>query len=99
MPKEIEFVESETELKEPSLYRVILHNDDYTPMDFVVDILENIFHKNRDEAEDIMWRVHEEGRAVCGVYIYEIALTKAEQVKKLARENGFPLLATVEKDD
>jgi len=87
---------SEVEIKEPPLYRVILHNDDYTSMDFVVEVLISIFHKNQNEAEDIMWRVHTEGRAVCGIYTYEIASTKAEQVKKVARENSFPLLATIE---
>jgi len=98
LPKIEEEVESEVELKEPSLYRVILHNDDYTPMDFVVMILMEIFHKNSDEAEDIMWRVHTQGKAVCGVYTYEIAETKAEQVKMSAKESGYPLLATIEED-
>ena len=99
MPRTIEEVESRTELKEPSLYRVLLHNDDYTTMEFVVEVLMKIFHKSRDEAEEIMWTVHEKGKAVCGIYTFEIAQTKAEQVKVLARQNSFPLLATIEADD
>ncbi len=98
MPKIEEESGVETEIKEPSLYRVILHNDDYTPMDFVVDILISVFHKSFDEAEMIMWRVHEKGSAVCGIYTFEIAETKVEHVKMRAREMGFPLLATMEED-
>ncbi len=98
MPRIETEVENEVELKEPELYRVILHNDDYTTMEFVVEVLKNIFKKNAAEAEAIMWTVHEKGQAVCGVYTYEIAETKVEQVKVLARQNGFPLLATFEAD-
>ncbi len=98
MPSTKEEVLSESKLQEPSLYRVILHNDDYTTMEFVIDVLKTIFHKNSAEAEDIMWKIHTEGRGVCGVYTKEIAETKAEQVKSRARQNGFPLLATIEKD-
>jgi ATP-dependent Clp protease adaptor protein ClpS len=98
LPKIEEEVESDIELKEPSMYRVILHNDDYTTMEFVVEILERIFHKKRMEAEEIMWTVHEKGSAVCGIYTFEIAQTKVEQVKMAARESGFPLLATMEED-
>ncbi len=99
MPRIKEDIESEIELKEPELYRVILHNDDYTTMEFVIKILKSIFHKNAEEAEDIMWRIHQNGRAVCGIYTYEIAQTKAEQVKHQAKQNGFPLLATIEVDE
>ena len=98
MPKIKEESGVETEIKEPSMYRVILHNDDYTPMDFVIDILISVFHKSFDEAEMIMWRVHEKGSAVCGIYTFEIAETKVEHVKMRAREMGFPLLATMEED-
>jgi ATP-dependent Clp protease adaptor protein ClpS len=94
-----EEAESSVGVKEPSLYKVILHNDDYTTMDFVVDILISIFLKSKSEAVELMLKIHTDGKAVCGVYIYEIALTKAEQVKRLARENSFPLLATVEMDE
>ncbi len=87
------------ETREPEMFRVLLHNDDYTSMDFVVEILMRIFHKNLEDAQMIMINIHEKGRAVCGVYSHEIAETKAEQVKQLAKQNEFPLLATIEKDD
>jgi ATP-dependent Clp protease adaptor protein ClpS len=98
MPKIKEKVESELLLQEPEMFRVLLHNDDYTSMDFVVNVLINIFHKSVQEAEMIMLKVHKQGSAICGVYTYEIAQTKAVQVKKLAQQNEFPLLATIEKD-
>ena len=99
MPNTRQETVQELELKEPALYRVILHNDDYTTMEFVVQILRSIFHKKADEAEKIMWKIHEKGQAVCGVYTHEIAQTKAEQVKTIARQNGYPLLATIERDE
>jgi ATP-dependent Clp protease adaptor protein ClpS len=99
VPKVHEEIDNELELRQPQLYRVILHNDDYTTMEFVIDVLKKIFKKSTDEAEEIMWKVHEKGQAVCGVYTYEIAETKVEQVKVLARQNGFPLLATFEADE
>ncbi len=99
MPKVNEEVEFDLDLQEPEMYRVLLHNDDYTSMDFVVEILMKIFHKNLQEAEIIMIKIHEKGAAVCGVYTYEIAQTKAQQVKQLAKQNEFPLLATIEKDE
>lgn len=99
MPLFKEEVESEVEVKKPSLYRVILHNDDYTTMEFVVDILRNIFLKSEEEAINLMLMIHNQGRAICGVYTHEIAQTKAEQVIKLARQNSFPLLATIEIDE
>ena len=98
MPNIKEAAKVELDLANPPMYKVILHNDDYTPMDFVIDILVKIFHKNIDEANDIMWRVHEKGRAVCGIYVLEIARTKVYQVKNVAKANGFPLLATMELD-
>jgi ATP-dependent Clp protease adaptor protein ClpS len=99
VPRIEEEILEEVELKDPELYRVILHNDDYTTMEFVIEVLQKIFHKNSQEAEEIMWTVHEKGQAVCGVYTYEIAETKVEQVKLKARQNGFPLLATMEADE
>ncbi|HHH19928.1 MAG TPA: ATP-dependent Clp protease adaptor ClpS [Campylobacterales bacterium] len=75
---------------------VLLHNDDYTTMDFVVEILMNVFHKSVLESEQIMLAIHHQGKAVCGVYTYEIAQTKVYQVKQQAKKNGFPLLATLE---
>ena len=88
----------EEELKEPSMYRVILHNDDYTTMDFVVMVLEEIFRKTAEEAEAIMLAVHEKGRGVCGVYPKEIAEFRVGQVLRRANEAGFPLLCTMEKE-
>jgi len=98
LPKVNEEVEVDLVLQEPEMYRVLLHNDDYTSMDFVVEILMKIFHKNQQEAEVIMIKIHEKGSAICGIYTYEIAQTKAQQVKQLAKQNEFPLLATIEKD-
>ncbi len=99
MPNIREDYEVSLEIKEPEMFRVILHNDDYTSMDFVVDILMKIFHKNLEDAQTTMIDIHERGKAVCGVYSYEVAETKAYQVKQLAKQNEFPLLATIEKDD
>ncbi len=98
MPQIDEEIESDIALDEPPMYRVVLHNDDYTTMEFVVHVLKTIFHKNEQESERIMLAVHKEGRGVCGVYTREIAQTKVEQVKLLAKQNQFPLLATYEVD-
>jgi len=98
MPKIQEEVESALMLDEPSMYRVLLHNDDYTTMDFVVMVLKKIFHKTQEQSEQIMFDVHRKGRGVCGIYTFEIAQTKVEQVKVLAKEHAFPLLATYEED-
>ena len=81
----------------PPLYKVILHNDDYTPMDFVLTILETLFQKDRQTAYDLMMTVHTKGVAVCGVYPFEIAETKVARVLELARENEHPLQCTLEK--
>jgi len=98
LPQIDEEIESDIALDEPPMYRVVLHNDDYTTMEFVVHVLKTIFHKNEQESERIMLAVHKEGRGVCGVYTREIAQTKVEQVKLLAKQNQFPLLATYEVD-
>jgi len=98
VPNIKEATEIELALDNPQMYKVLLHNDDYTPMDFVIDILMRIFHKDIDSANDIMWQVHEKGKAVCGLYVYEIAKTKVEQVRVAAKANGFPLLATMEEE-
>ena len=79
-PKIEHELDYDLELEEPQLFRVILHNDDYTSMDFVVDILVTIFHKTHAQAEQIMLQIHEKGKAICGVYTFEIAQTKAQQV-------------------
>ena len=84
------------ETKKPELYRVLLINDDYTTMDFVVEVLESIFHKQPAEAFRIMMAVHTQGKGLCGVYPHEVAETKVASVIELARANGFPLLATME---
>jgi len=93
--KEFE-LDNELALMEPKQYMVLLLNDDYTSMDFVVEVLMNIFHKNYQEAEQIMLDVHQKDRGICGVYTYEVAETKVMQVGKLAREQGYPLKATME---
>jgi len=99
MPKiEIE-TSFDIELDEPPMYKVLLHNDDYSTMDFVVMVLTRIFHKTTQQAEQIMIQVHEKGKGLCGVYTKEIAQTKVEQVKVLAKQNEFPLLATYEIDE
>ena len=84
------------EYEEPPMYRVLLLNDDYTPMDFVVEILREIFHKDRPEAERIMLNVHRKGAGLCGLYTYEIAGTKVTRVRAKAKEAGFPLRCTME---
>lgn len=89
--------EAEPELKEPPLYKVILLNDDYTPMDFVVQILERFFSKTRQAATQIMVEVHTQGKGVCGTFTYEIAETKVDQVNSYSREHQHPLLCTLEK--
>ncbi len=98
MPHYEEELEFALEIEEPKMFKVLLHNDDYTSMVFVVEILMSIFHKSHAEAEKIMYHIHETGKAVCGIYTYEIAQTKAQQVKQRAKQNEFPLLATIEED-
>ena len=83
-------------LKSPKMYRVILHNDDYTSMEFVVEILVSIFNKPPAQATRIMLDVHKKGTGVCGVYIRDIAVTKVNQVHQLAKENEFPLKCSYE---
>jgi ATP-dependent Clp protease adaptor protein ClpS len=91
-------VTSETDVTEPSLYRVLLLNDDYTTMEFVVEILKMVFHKSIEEATRIMLNVHQVGVGICGVYTHEIAETKVDTVHSLAKEHGFPLKCTMEKE-
>lgn len=86
------------EVEEPPSYRVLLLNDDYTTMDFVVEILEEVFHKPRGEAMRIMLAVHRHGRGLAGVYTREVAETKCETVKKRARAAGFPLRCAMERE-
>ncbi|MDZ7830247.1 MAG: ATP-dependent Clp protease adapter ClpS [Desulfobacterales bacterium] len=89
--------ETEQEVTEPPMYRVLLHNDDYTTMEFVVELLMYIFNKSLEEATQIMLNVHRSGKGVCGIYTYEVAETKVEMVHQLAKERGFPLKSTMEK--
>lgn len=84
------------ETKKPDLYKVVLLNDDYTTMDFVVEVLEAIFHKQPAEAFRIMMMVHTQGKGLCGVYPHEVAETKVQAVLEAAREHGFPLRAAME---
>jgi ATP-dependent Clp protease adaptor protein ClpS len=86
------------ETKKPSLYRVLILNDDYTPMEFVVYVLERFFNKSREDATRVMLHVHQTGVGVCGVYTYEVAETKVAQVLDLARRNEHPLQCVMEKD-
>lgn len=90
--------EQDVRLDEPPLYRVLLLNDDYTTMDFVVEVLKFVFHKSDDEAHRIMFNVHQQGVGVCGLYPLEIAETKIDIVDSLARERGFPLKCTMERE-
>jgi ATP-dependent Clp protease adaptor protein ClpS len=83
-------------LRPPKKYKVLMHNDDYTTMEFVVHILQKYFNKTRPEAQAIMLEVHTRGMAVCGIYTYEVAESKVAKITKYARENGHPLKCTME---
>ena len=87
-----------TKTKRPSLYRVLLLNDDYTPMEFVIHVLERFFNKAREDATRIMLHVHHHGVGECGIYTFEVAETKVTQVMDLARQNQHPLQCTIEKE-
>ena len=84
--------------RKPTMYKVLMLNDDYTPMEFVVHVLERFFQKSREQATQIMLHVHRRGVGVCGVYTYEVAETKVTQVMDLARQNQHPLQCTIEKE-
>ncbi|HJQ35355.1 MAG TPA: ATP-dependent Clp protease adaptor ClpS [Pyrinomonadaceae bacterium] len=90
--------ESREKLKKPPLFRVLLHNDDFTTMEFVVEVLKRVFGKTDADAFRIMWAVHTQGLGVAGVYTYEIAEMKVEKVTQMARAQEFPLLCTVEEE-
>jgi len=90
--------EIDEEVTEPPLYKVLLHNDDFTTKAFVVEILTAIFNKSLEESTQLMWQVHKNGIGVCGVYTFEVAETKIKQVTTLARENGFPLKLSMEEE-
>ncbi|MGA6925389.1 MAG: ATP-dependent Clp protease adapter ClpS [Desulfosarcina sp.] len=86
------------ETRPPSMFRVLLHNDDYTTMEFVIEILMVVFSKSPDTAVEIMLNVHQRGVGVCGVYTFEVAETKVDTVHNLARENGHPLQCSMEQE-
>ena len=92
-------VKVKVKTKKPSMYKVLLLNDDFTPMEFVVYVLERVFRKTRDEATDIMLKVHADGVGVAGVFTYEVAETKVDQVMTLARKNEHPLQCTMEREE
>jgi len=89
-------IEENTRAKKPRMYRVLLHNDHYTTMDFVVEVLVKVFNKKPPEATGIMLEVHNRGKGMCGVFTYDIAATKASQVHQMARAREFPLKCSVE---
>ncbi len=95
---EIQEVKPKKKTRRPRLYKVLLLNDDYTTMDFVVYILETVFHKPHEEAVRIMLHVHQRGMGVCGVYTKEIAETKVSMVHDLARKNQYPLRCIMERE-
>jgi len=95
--EEAALAESEEKTEEPPLYKVLLHNDDFTTMEFVVWVLESIFNMPEDQAVQVMLNVHLRGIGIAGVYTYEIAETKIEQTTALAQEHEYPLLVTMEK--
>jgi len=88
---------TQEQVKEPDMYRVILHNDNYTTMEFVVEVITKVFHKSAMEATRIMLRVHKQGKGTVGTFTYDVAQTKAQQVHKMARQRDYPLKCTVEK--
>ncbi|WP_121628080.1 ATP-dependent Clp protease adaptor ClpS [Poseidonibacter antarcticus] len=99
MSNEIEIqLDDELDLQEPKKYKVFLLNDDYSTMDFVIDVLVKVFRKSLDESSVIMLNIHNNGREICGIYTHEIAATKVGQVKSMAREKGFPLKAVMEEE-
>jgi len=88
-----------TDIKEPKRYKVIIYNDDFTTMDFVVMVLKQVFFKSEEEANALMLRVHHSDKAVVGIYTYDIAVSKARKAMSMAREQGFPLRLTVEPEE
>ena len=97
-PNDEVVVKPRPKTRKPTMYKVLMLNDDYTPMEFVVYVLERFFYKTRDQATQIMLNVHRRGVGVCGVYTYEVAETKVTQVMDLARQNQHPLQCTIEKE-
>ena len=90
--------ESETRLEKPPMFKVVLHNDDFTTMEFVVFVLRTVFHRETAEAFEIMFKVHNDGIGIAGIYTYEIAQMKAEKAMNLSKAHEYPLLCTVEEE-
>ena len=90
-------LESEPLTKKPSMYKVILLNDDYTPMEFVIHVLQKFFNKNQEEATQIMLHVHQKGAGICGIYTYEVAENKSKMVVDFSKKNQHPLQSSIEK--
>ncbi len=99
MDGDLALQEAPPQLKRPPMYKVVMLNDDYTPMDFVVEALELFFGANRERATQLMLQVHTQGKAICGVYTRDIAETKAAQVNQFARDHQHPLLCEIEADE
>ena len=101
MPKEQSQIREgqNTNLREPRRYKVIIHNDDFTTMEFVVLVLKQVFFMNEENAQALMLQVHHSNKAVVGIYTYDVAVSKAQKATNMARENGYPLRLTVEPED
>ena len=99
MAQEFEFeLEEQIEIEEPKKYKVLLLNDDYSTMDFVIEVLSKVFRKTEKESTNIMLNIHNNGKDVCGVYTHEISATKLAQVQTMAKNQGFPLKAIMEEE-
>jgi len=98
-PGEQTVIEREPRVQRPRMWKVLLHNDDYTTMEFVVWVLQRVFSMGIDDAHALMWAIHKTGRGVAGVFTRDIAETKAVMVRELAEENGMPLMCTTEPED
>lgn len=88
-----------TDLREPRRYKVTIYNDDFTPMDFVVKVLKEVFFKSTNDAEQLMLKVHHSDKAVVGIYTYDIAVSKVQKARQMARESGYPLRLSYEPED
>ncbi len=88
-----------TDLREPRRYKVTIYNDDFTPMDFVVKVLKEVFFKSTTDAEQLMLKVHHSDKAVVGIYTYDIAVSKVQKARQMARESGYPLRLSYEPED
>ncbi len=95
---ESDLSEVRDEVTEPPLYQVLIHNDDFTPKAFVIEVLIKVFNKPMDEAAGIMWHTHQNGTGLCGIYPFEVAETKVNMVTEAARDSGFPLRLTIEEE-